>query len=183
MQTFISLLRGVNITGHNAIKMTDLAALYRNLGFLSTETYIQSGNVIFKSDTDSPVSDIALKIERAILHKFHFNLRVMIRTVSEMREIISSNPFLSEDRFDPSKMAVIFLHEKVSIAQIQKISDVDYPPDKFKIIGKEIFTFCPNGFGKTKLYTNYFEQKMGVTGTARNWKTITTISKIAENLE
>jgi uncharacterized protein (DUF1697 family) len=183
MHTFISLLRGVNMTGHNSIKMTDLAALYRNLGFFSAETYIQSGNVIFKSDLDSPVSDIALTIERAILNRFIYNIPVMIRTVSEMREIISSNPFLSKEKFDPSKMAVIFLHEKVSLAQIQKVSDVDYPPDKFKIIGKEIFTFCPNGFGRTRLYTNFFEQKMGVTGTARNWKTITTIFKIAENLK
>ena len=171
------------MTGHNSIKMTDLAALYRNLGFISTETYIQSGNVIFKSDTDSPVSDLAFTIEQAILDRFIYNIPVMIRTVPEMREIISSNPFLSEEKFDPSKIAVIFLHEKVSIAQIQKVSDVDYPPDKFKIIGKEIFTFCPNGFGKTRLYTNFFEQKMGVSGTARNWKTITTIFKIAENLK
>ena len=65
-------------------------------------------------------------------------------------------------------------------SQIQKVADVDYPPDKFKIIGNEIYTFCPNGFGKTKLYTNFFENKMKVTGTARNWKTITTLLNLAE---
>jgi uncharacterized protein (DUF1697 family) len=163
--------------------MTDLAALYKDLGFNHAETYIQSGNVIFRSVIDSPVPDIALTIERAILERFSFNIPVMIRTVSEIREIISSNPFLSEEKFDPSKMAVIFLHEKLSDAQIQKVSDIDYPPDKFKIIGNEIFTFCPNGFGKTRLYTNFFEKKMSVTGTGRNWKTITTIFNIAENLK
>ena len=73
-------------------------------------------------------------------------------------------------------MAVIFLHEEPSGIQLQKVENIDYPPDKFRIIGKEIFIYCPNGFGRTKLYTNFFEKKMGVTGTARNWKTITTIS-------
>jgi uncharacterized protein (DUF1697 family) len=183
MQIYISVLRGVNITGHNSIKMPELAALYSDLGFINTETYIQSGNVIFKSGKDLPAADIASTIEMAILDRFRFNVPVMIRTVGEMKEIISSNPFLSEVKFDPSKMAVIFLHEKISQAQIQKVSGIDYPPDKFKIIGNEIFTFCPDGFGKTKLYTNFFERKMGVTGTARNWKTIITIFKIAEKLK
>ena len=77
-------------------------------------------------------------------------------------------------------MAVIFLHDDLTESQIQKVADVDYPPDKFKIIGNEIYTFCPNGFGKTKLYTNFFENKMKVKGTARNWKTITTLLNLAE---
>ena len=81
--------------------------------------------------------------------------------------------------FDPSKMAVLLLHESPAEAQILKVKDVDYPPDKFKIIEKEIFIYCPNGFGRTKLYTNFFEKKMGVTGTARNWNTITTILGLA----
>ena len=91
-----------------------------------------------------------------------------------------ANPFLTEQNFEPSKMAVIFLHEKTTETQIQKVIDIDYPPDKFKIVGSEIFIFCPNGFGRTKLYTNFFEKKMGITGTARNWKTITTILDLAE---
>jgi uncharacterized protein (DUF1697 family) len=78
-------------------------------------------------------------------------------------------------------MAVIFLHEEATISQIRKVIDIEYPPDKFQIIGREIYIFCPNGFGKTKLYTNFFENKMGVTGTARNWKTITKLLEIAEN--
>jgi uncharacterized protein (DUF1697 family) len=79
-------------------------------------------------------------------------------------------------------MAIIFLHEKPSEEQILKVAGVDFPPDKFKIIGSEIHIYCPNGFGKTKIYTNFFEKKMKVTGTARNWKTITSIIELARNL-
>jgi uncharacterized protein (DUF1697 family) len=181
MSTYLSFLRGVNMTGHNKINMTDLASLYKDMGFTDAETYIQSGNVIFGCNIEAHVSDIASSVEKAILERFGYKIPVMIRTFVDLRKIISFNPYLSEEKFDPSKMAVIFLHDNLMESQIQKVADVNYPPDKFKIIGNEIYTFCPDGFGKTRLYTNFFENRMKVTGTARNWKTIMTIYKIAED--
>jgi uncharacterized protein (DUF1697 family) len=180
MKIFISFLRGVNMTGHNSIKMTDLASLYINLGLRDAETYIQSGNVFFSEAGEIPVSALSVSIEQAILERFNYIIPVMIRTNQELSDLFFSNPFLGETNFDPSKMAVLFLHDKPSESQIQKVANIDYPPDKFRIIGREIFIYCPNGFGRTKLYTNFFEKKMGVVGTARNWKTITTILNIAE---
>lgn len=168
------------MTGHNSIRMTDLSALFIELGFKDAETFIQSGNVIFSDPGGILHSALSVNIEQAILRKFNYNIPVMIRTDHELRDLFSSNPFLSETNFDPSKMAVLLLHDEPSEAQIQKVAGIDYPPDKFKIIGREIFVYCPNGFGKTKIYTNFFERKMGVTGTGRNWKTITTILNIAE---
>lgn len=123
---------------------------------------------------------LSVKIETAIFNRFNYAIPVLIRTVQELSDLFSSNPFFEEPNFDPSKMAVIFLHEAPSDAQIQKVAHIDYPPDKFKIIEREIFIYCPNGFGRTKLYTNFFEKKMGVIATARNWRTITTILNIAE---
>jgi uncharacterized protein (DUF1697 family) len=161
--------------------MTDLAVLYKNLGFKDVATYIQSGNVIFSCDAELKVRDISLKIEREINKRYNYDVPVLIRTVKEMKKLISVNPFLTEKKFDPAKMAVMFFYEKSSEAQIQKVINIDYPPDKFKIIGGEIFIYCPNGFGKTKLYTNFFEKKMGAVGTARNWKTVNTLLNIVEN--
>jgi uncharacterized protein (DUF1697 family) len=169
------------MTGHNSIKMTDLAALYSDLGFIRPETFIQSGNVVFSTNKEILIPDITKEIETSIHRTYGYEVPVMIRTIPEMRNLFPSNPFLSEVNFEPSKMAVIFLHENPAEFQIQKVADVNYPPDKFKIIGNEIYTFCPNGFGKTKLYTNFFENRMKVTGTARNWKTITTLLSLAEN--
>jgi uncharacterized protein (DUF1697 family) len=175
METYISFLRGVNMTGHNSIKMTDLSSLYINLGFTDVKTFIQSGNVIFTNTGKKSSSALSSAIEQGILEKFNYIVPVMIRTSQELSDLFSVNPFFDEIGFNPAKMAVIFLHEEPSADQIKKVKEVDYPPDKFKISGKEIFIYCPNGFGKTKLYTNFFEKKMGVVGTARNWKTITTI--------
>ncbi len=183
MKVFISLLRGVNMTGHNSIKMADLSSLYFKLGFNDAEVYIQSGNVIFSCEDDIPADNVSSKIEKAILEKFNYKIPVLIRTIKELREIILNNPFLSETNFDPSKMAVIFIYSELLNAQVQKVSDIYYPPDKFKIIGREIYIYCPNGFGRTKLYTNFFEGKMGVTGTARNWKTVSKLLEIAEKKE
>jgi uncharacterized protein (DUF1697 family) len=168
------------MTGHNSIKMTDLSSLYYDLGFIEPETFIQSGNVIFSTDKELLVPEIATAIETAIQNNYSYDVPVMIRTVQEMRNLITSNPFIEEVNFDPAKIAVIFLHENPSESQIMKVADVDYPPDRFRIIGNEIYTFCPNGFGRTKIYTNFFENKMKVTGTARNWKTVTTLLGLAE---
>jgi uncharacterized protein (DUF1697 family) len=163
------------MAGHNLIKMTELSELFITLGFHDVKTYIQSGNVIFSNTGNKPESIISANFEKAIQEKFKLTVSVMTRTTGELRSLFSVNPFLDEADFDPAKNAVIFLNEKPTDDQIRKVEDVDFPPDKFRISDREIFIYCPNGFGKTKLYTGFFEKKMGVIGTARNWKTITTI--------
>ena len=168
------------MSGHNSMKMADLSLMYKQLGFNENKTYIQSGNVIFKTDHNNSAASISLRIEEAIFEKFGHNVPVIIRSTSELRGLLSVNPYIKSDQFDPSKMAVIFLTGKVTETQMDKMRSISYPPDEFMIADREIFIYCPNGFGKTKLYTNFFENKMAVTGTARNWKTITTILAMAE---
>lgn len=163
------------------IKMTDLKELYEKLQLLNTRTYIQSGNVIFNYSGDNSSHELSKKIEKQILEMFGFPISVMTRTEQELISLSDANPYLGEEKFDPAKNAVIFLHEKPNDDQIQKVAEINYPPDKFAISGSEIFIYCPNGFGSTKLYTNFFERKMGVIGTARNWKTITTILNLMGN--
>ena len=168
------------MTGHNTIKMTELSVLYKKLGFRENKTYIQSGNVIFRTEDNVDLLQVTEVLEEGILKKFGYTIPVMIRTTEELRKLRSANPYLSEPGFDPSRMAVIFLHGEVTEKQIEKMKNINYPPDKYQISDREIFTYCPDGFGKTKLYTNFFEKKMGVTGTARNWKTVVTLLEMAE---
>jgi uncharacterized protein (DUF1697 family) len=173
------MLRGINMTGHNTIKMTELADLFRHLGYTDAETYIQSGNIVFTCHNGN-IDDISSGIRKAILSDFNLNIAVITRTSDEMEKIISANPFLREPGFDPSKMAVLFLELKPTDEQILKVAGIDYPPDKFHINDSEIYIYCPNGFGKTKIYTNFFEAKMKVTGTARNWRTVNKLVEMAE---
>jgi len=180
VNTYITMLRGVNMTGHNTIKMTRLAEMFRQLGYSDAETYIQSGNIVF-SCRNSRIDEVSSAIRKAILSEFSLDIAVITRTPDEIKKIIAVNPFLEEPGFDPSKMAVVFLELKPSEEQILKVAGIDYPPDKFRIIGSEIYIYCPNGFGRTKLYTNFFEAKMKVTGTARNWTMVNKLLEMAEN--
>jgi uncharacterized protein (DUF1697 family) len=180
MQAYISFLRGINMTGHNSIKMAELSAAFASMGFSDAVTYIQSGNVIFTDPGKRSIPRISKEIEKTILQRFGYTVPAMIRTRKELADIFYANPFAGEPDFDAAKLAVIFLHDEPSDTQIQKVAHIDYPPDKFKISGKEIFIYCPNGFGRTKIYTNFFENKMGVIATGRNWKTITALLALAE---
>lgn len=168
------------MSGHNTIKMTELSGLYKKLGFRENKTYIQSGNVIFRTEDNVDLLKVTEVVEEGILKKFGYTIPVMIRTSEELKKLRSANPYLPEPGFDPSMMAVIFLHGEVTEKQIEKMRKINYPPDKYQISDREIFTYCPDGFGKTKLYTNFFEKKMGVTGTARNWKTVVTLLEMTE---
>ena len=179
VETCITMLRGVNMTGHNTIKMTRLADMFRQLGYTDAETYIQSGNIVFTCH-NGDIDDVSSGIRKSVLSEFNLNIAVIIRTLDEMKKIISANPFMEEPDFDPSKMAVLFLEFRPSEEQILKVAGIDYPPDKFRINGSEIYIYCPDGFGKTKLYTNFFEAKMKVTGTARNWRTLNKLIEMAE---
>ena len=167
------------MAGHNKIKMTELASIFKKIGFSDAETFIQSGNVIFSDVNNLTSEEIVLKIEKAITKEFKYDIAAMIRTPEELQQIILNNPFAGEKNFDPAKMACLFLHETPSELQISKMNDIDYPPDKFQISGSGIYIWCPNGFGRTKLYTNFFENKMKVKGTARNWKTINSLVETA----
>jgi uncharacterized protein (DUF1697 family) len=171
------------MAGHNKIKMTDLSTLFKEIGFTDAETYIQSGNIIFNDPGRLSEAELTVKIEEAIRKEFKYNIPVINRTTKELRTIISHNPFAEEENFDPEKLAVIFLYEKPSESQIGKVKGINYPPDKFIVAGKEIYIYCPNGFGKSKIYTGFFENKMKTTGTGRNWKTINALIHIAEKME
>lgn len=172
MTVYISILRGINVGGHNKVRMEDLKALYESLGFSDVTTYIQSGNVIFKTDQDQSVTLIAQNIEKAIEDKYHFFVPVILRSVSEMQSIIALNPFLKEPEIDREKLHVTFLSEKPVSAADKAIQKYDFPPDRFQIIGKEVYLYCPGGYGNTKLSNTFFENKLLVRSTTRNWNTV-----------
>ena len=178
MQTFISLLRGINVSGQKKIRMADLKSLYENLEFKEVSTYIQSGNVTFKSNEESPDLELAKKIEQAICQKYQFEVPVVVRNANEWKNVISANPFLKEKTIDVEKLYVTFLSKIPGKAALQSIHQFDFSPDRFIIIEKEVFLYIPEGYGETKLSNKFFENKLKVTATTRNWKTINKLFEI-----
>ncbi len=179
MQTFISILRGINVSGQKKILMTDLKSLYESLKFTDVTTYIQSGNVCFK--TKENLSDIQLseKIEKAIHKKYEFEVPVIIRNEDELKKIVSANPFLKEKDIDVEKLHVTFFSEMPDKAEMKSIADLDFSPDQFIIKDKEIYLHIPGSYGETKLSNNFFEKKLKVKATTRNWKTVNKLLEMA----
>src|SRR5258708_38777994 len=108
MTVTISMLRGVNVGGHNKIKMEALRALYESLKLRDSQTYVQSGNVIFRSD-ERDIARLTKRIEEGIERKFGVRPSVILRTTAEMREVIARNPFAKRRGIEPGKLLVSFL--------------------------------------------------------------------------
>jgi len=168
MKTYISILRGINVSGQNKIIMADLKLLYEDLGFLDVITYIQSGNVVFKTNLKTTTTKLAKLIEDKIKGNYGFEVPVIIRTQNELQNIIEINPF-KNDEIDG--LYVTFLSNQPNANQLEKLENVNFLPDKFELIDKEVYLSVVS-YGNTKLSNNFFESKLKVTATTRNLKTI-----------
>jgi uncharacterized protein (DUF1697 family) len=178
MRTFISMLRGINVSGQKNIRMAELKSLYQSLGLLNVETYVQSGNVIFES-AERNVSKLAALIEAQIAQSFGYAVSVFIRDTKDFQRIVTGNPFLTERDEDPTKLHVTFLYGLPSKSQLRNLDVPKDTTDEFVVKGKEIFLYCPNGYGRTKLSNNFFEKKLGMPATTRNWKTVNALHQMA----
>ena len=169
---YISLLRGINVSGKKKIKMADLKVLYENLGFKSVKTYIQSGNVVFEV-VKSDISSLELKIEKAIKSKYEFNVEVQVLIKSDLEEVINNIPFESINLIEEgSRVLVTFFKEKPIKENRKGLNKYIVSEELFVIKDKYSYIYCPDGYGRTKLSNNFLEKKLKVVTTTRNWKTI-----------
>jgi uncharacterized protein (DUF1697 family) len=175
MKYFIALLRGINVSGQKQIKMAELKTLFENIGFKNVETYIQSGNVIFASKEKS-IKKLEDKISSGIKNKFGFDVQVIVIISSEIEYILKTNPFLKKK--DADKLYVTFLSIIPSVENVEKLNSVNYLPEEYVIDGRYIYLFFTNGYGRAKLNNNYFENKLKVFCTTRNWKTVVALSDL-----
>ncbi len=177
MSVVISMVRGVNVGGHNMIKMDALCALYESLGLRNPRSHIQSGNVIFATDVRD-LTLLASRIGNAIERKFGFCPAVIARTTSELRDVIRRNPFAKRRGIDPAKLLVTFL----ASAPAPELRRIKPDPEELRIDGRELYIYFPNGMGPSKLPA-VIDRILKTPGTARNWNTVTKLLEIAESLE
>jgi uncharacterized protein (DUF1697 family) len=178
MNTYISILRGINVSGKNIIKMEALRNVFIYIGFSDVKTYIQSGNIIFKFKKASP-QKLAVAISSVIKKEFNYEVPVLVLEITDIETVISNNPFLNKPKQDEKNWHVTFLEQAPDKALIAAISTTNFAPDEFKIIDKAVYLSCPNGYGNTKLNNTFFEKKLKTTATTRNWKTVNELLKLA----
>ena len=176
MPTYVAMFRGINVAGHKIIRMQDLRASFEALGFRRVRTYVQSGNVIFESEKAS-LKNLSKAIEEKILSKFGFSVKLVLRTSSEMKQVVGDNPFLKEKGIGDSKLHVTLLSAFPAEAALRRLEGLNALPDRFLIKGREIYLYCPNGYGRTKLSNNTFEKLLSVEATTRNWRTVNALAK------
>jgi uncharacterized protein (DUF1697 family) len=182
MQTYISILRGINVSGHKMIKMEALRKMYEELKFKNVKTYIQSGNVVFQ-DKKGKSADLEKKIAKKILEATGFEVPVMVRELDELVAVLKNNPFLNKRKEDPLKLHVTFLSGQPGKAEVEKIGMGNYGKDEYIIAGNAVYLFCPDGYGNTKLSNTFFENKLKLTATTRNWKTVNELVNMGSNAE
>ena len=182
MPVLVSMLRGINVGGHNKINMGELRSLYESLGLQDAQTYVQSGNVVFRTKERNHAV-LAKRIEEAIERRFGFRVDVIVRTASELRDVIARNPFAKRRAVDPGKLLITFLANHPSAQARDQVLKMNTDPEELHIDGREVYIYFPNGMGRSKLSWPTIGKKLGTTGTGRNWNSVTKLLEIAEQLE
>jgi uncharacterized protein (DUF1697 family) len=177
LQTYAALVRGINVGGKNKLPMAELTKLLTTIGHEDIVTYIQSGNIVFRSATRKP-GEIEREIETRIADTFGLKIAVVLRTRAELSAIAAASPFLDvESSF--TKLHVVFLRSKPRAASVAHLDPDRSPGDRFVVSGREIYLHMPGGSARTKLTLDYFERKLGVDATARNWNTLLRLRDLA----
>jgi len=176
---YIAILRGINVSGKNSIKMIDLKNLFESLNFNHVTTYIQSGNVIFSSDLENK-NQLKELISSQIEKKFSLNIPVLVLKISELRDIFSQNPFSAEK--ETNSIHFTFFGNQPNLENIQIIESKKAIDEEIVIRNNVAYIYCPNGYGKTKLTNNFIENKLKTIVTTRNYRTTNELLKIAESI-
>jgi uncharacterized protein (DUF1697 family) len=182
MAVIVSMLRGVNLVNHNRIKMDALRALYESLGLRDVQTYVASGNVVFRTKARN-LTALAPRIEDALEQSFGFRPRVILRTTSELKDVVARNPFRRRRGIEPSKLLVTFLESHPAAEALEEVLKIKADPEEMRIDGREVYIYFPNGMGRPKLSWVTVEKKLKTSGTGRNWNSVTKLLEMAEKLE
>ena len=177
MKTYIALLRGINVGGHNKVPMAELRELLIKSGLKSVKTYIQTGNIFFQSLLDDH-QKLESKIKTSILDHFGFEVSVLVRTRDQILNIFDNCPFSEEKKMNSYFAMLSHIPDK---DLVNDAKEKTYENEEYDIIDDAIYFYCANGYGKAKFSLNYFEKKLKVNATARNYKTMLKLLSLSEN--
>lgn len=180
MTTYIAILRGINVSGKNIIKMAELKTAFTHAGFQKTTTYIQSGNIIFEA-AEQNVSVLASEISGLILAHFKLSVPVIVLTIDMLQSIIDQNPFVTQPGKDTGSLHITFLDGPAGDYTADKIEKKKQVEEGYVIGSNAVYLDIPK-YGNSKLTNNLFETVLRVTATTRNWKTANEILSIASQL-
>jgi uncharacterized protein (DUF1697 family) len=177
MSIHIALLRGINVSGHKPVKMDELRKSFETLGFKKVRTYVQSGNVVFESE--GAAAGLGGKIQERLRMDFGYEVPVLVRTAKEMEQAVRDNPLPKERGLDAERFHVTFLSDKAPRTAAKDLAALAAKPERYRVAGREIYLYCPKGYGRSKLANAAIEKMLGVGATTRNWKTVNALLAMA----
>jgi uncharacterized protein (DUF1697 family) len=177
MTTHLALLRGINVSGHNMIKMDALKTTLEAIGFQNVETYIQSGNVFVDTPEESPAK-VGFQIKQEIFKVFGHEVPIVVVGKADLEACFKNNSFLKEKDHDLKKLYVAFVSATLRSDNINDLKISQFKPDEASIDGNRIFIKYAVGAGKTRFDQKYIEKKLNVIATIRNWNTVTQLLKM-----
>jgi uncharacterized protein (DUF1697 family) len=167
----LALLRGINVSGHNMIKMDTLKKLLEDIQFQNVETYIQSGNVFVETNEEN-ASSVGFTIKQEIFKQLGFDVPAIIISKSDLEKCLTNNPFFKEKNVDTKKLYVAFISKELNNNALNDLKISQFKPDEAFIDDNRIYMKLETGAAKTKLTQKYIEKKLNVTATVRNWNTV-----------
>ncbi len=177
MSRRILLLRGINLGPTKRVAMPRLREVLASAGMSDVRTYVQSGNVVVSSK--AAPDKLARETERAIAEEFGFDVDVVVRTRDELAEVVRRNP-LADVATNPKRYQVSFLAAEPDPERLEKIRVLALEAERLVAIGRELYAWHPDGVARSKLWAALAGKGLGVTATARNWTTVTTLLEMAD---
>jgi len=182
LKVYVALLRGINVSGHNMIKMADLKVVLDKMGLYDVNTYLQSGNVVFSSDIES-CSKLETAIADAVHTSFGFDIKVKVIEKESFQKVFLNNPFTKDTEIDTKQLYYIHLMGQPDLTVFKELKNDEKIPEEMSLAGAVIYVQYVNGYGRSKLHGNIFERKLKVSATARNHNTMKNLSKMLDSLE
>ena len=181
MSVHIALLRAVNVAGYGTIAMADLRAFLAALGFRDARTLLQSGNAVFSAGARS--ADVETRLEKEAPKRLGVRTTFFVRSAEEWSDVVARNPFRAEAKRDPSRLVVMVLKDVPAAAAVDALNAGITGPEVVRASGRQLYITYPDGQGRSKLTGALIERKLGTTGTARNWNTVTKLAALATEVE
>lgn len=173
----VALLRGVNLGGRNKLPMAALSAMFEAEGCTAVRTYIQSGNIVF-SASEVDIGGLPERISARIEADFAISVPIVPRSAVALETVVAGNPFLARGA-DPATLHVAFLSREPEPERVDDLDPQRSPPDEFEVVGADVYLYLPAGVGRSKLTNAWFDSRLGVVSTARNWRTVLRLLEMA----
>jgi uncharacterized protein (DUF1697 family) len=174
---FVALFSGINVGGNRVVKMAELRAFFEDLGFIDVATYVQSGNVVFKS-TEGDAASLTKKLEAAFEKKWGFHSRIMVRDIGRFEQLVKRNPY-PEVAGEPTKLHAYVLEREPTAEEAKRLAEKCTGPEAFEIKGDVLYLHAPDGLGKS-VFANLIPRVLKVPGTARNWRSVLSLLDMAD---